>query len=84
MMHDPDWNPMSKTSKLKPMTRSMQKARKSGRIECLQMKHKSQDQYPTYLEKAESNDELSDQEFEDRSRNLRGTTTLAHCGQSSE
>ncbi|KAG5660431.1 hypothetical protein KAF25_003037 [Fusarium avenaceum] len=30
----------------------------------------------TYLEKAESTDELTDQEFEDRSRNFKGTTTL--------
>jgi hypothetical protein len=84
MEHDPDWISMSKTRRLKPVTRSMQKARKSGRSGWLKMKDGSQDRNLTYLEKVESNDKLSDQEFEDRSRNFRGTTTLAERGQSFE
>lgn len=86
MARDPDWMSMSKTHKLKPVTRSMQRARKSGRSEWLQIKDGSADQNrgSAYLEKAESNDELTDQEFEDRSRNFKGTTTLPELGQSSE
>jgi hypothetical protein len=83
-MYGPDRMLGLRGRKLKSDARSMQKARKSGRIEWLNMKDKSQDQNPTYFEKAESDDELTDQELEDRSRNLRGTTTLAHRGQSSE
>lgn len=86
MARDLDCISMSKAHKLKPVTRSMQKARRSGRSEWLQMKDGSGDQNrgSTYLEKAESNDELTDQEFKYRSRNFRGTATPAHRGQSSE
>lgn len=86
MARDPDWMSMTKTHKLKPVTRSMQRARKSGRSEWLQMKDGSADQNrgSTYLEKAESNDELTDQEFKYRSRNSRDTATPAHRGQSSK
>ncbi|KAM0246231.1 hypothetical protein ACHAP5_004853 [Fusarium lateritium] len=77
MVEDPDWIPTSNTRKPKIVKRSMQRARKTGRIDCLPLQDRLQDRNFAYVEKSESGDELTDQEFEETSRNLSGTTTLA-------
>ncbi|KAM0336811.1 hypothetical protein ACHAPQ_003791 [Fusarium lateritium] len=81
-MEDPNWIPTSNTGKSKIVKRSMKRARKTGRIDCLPLRDQLQDRKFTYLDEYAPDDELT--EFEDTSKNLSGTTTLARRGQPSE